>query len=263
MIYLKNIDTVDHTYKGQLIQAGQYFLVEPEEVFRFANDSLLLADLASGKMLVAKDDTGNSDIVDLAEQINHLKGTLVEIARGEVVVDKGKKTFETYISHNFCDNTSWASNSTFVFKPASGNVMDIPKAEVQFSHDVALASQTTPGEMYFDTWVYNPLFNPQNPQDPDDESFVPGVSSGNPLHFLYERKVFKGLKDVFDLGNDHYTMNANVDGIPGVTTVRFDYDQLFVLKSSQGAEIRVSLKDDQPMDGNFCTVSLVAREYPE
>lgn len=183
----------------------------------------------------------------------------------KVITDKGTDFFETLISHNFTDTASWPAvdNSCHVFEPSPGQQMLIPKAEVQFSHDVTLATSNPVTEMYFDTWVYNPLVDLGSPIDPDDETFVPGVSPGNPLRFLYERKTFAGLKDVFDLGNDHYTMTATVDGIPGVTTVRFDYDQLLVLKSSQGAQIRVCLKGNVAMGGNFCTVSIVERQEPE
>lgn len=185
----------------------------------------------------------------------------------KVYVDKGTHSFDTVVSHNWIDNTTWpsTSDSEWIVEPsAMTKVMYVPKAEVQFTHDVKLKSATTPGELYFDIWVFNPLFDSGQTVDADDDTFIPGVSSGNPLRFLYKRNSFKSLKEVFDFGNDHYSMNAVVDGLPsGVTTVRFDYDQKIELRGDQGAQIRFSLKDDSPMEGgtnSFCTVSLVIRE---
>lgn len=184
-----------------------------------------------------------------------------------VEIDKGSHSFDTVVSHNWIDNTTWPAtdDSVWLTEPsASTKQLTIPKAEVQFTHDVEMASLTTPGEFYFDIWVYNPLFDTGQSPTADDPSFIPGVSSGNPLRFLYKRTAFGSIKDVFDFGNDHYTMPAAVDGLPsGVTTVRFDYDQKIILRGDQGAQIRFSTKDDLPLGGGtgaFCTVSLVIRE---
>lgn len=184
----------------------------------------------------------------------------------EVVTNKGKKDFLTQTTHNLCDSQSWVggiSDSSFTFEPPSEKMYEIPKAEVQFSHDVQIASLGTSGKVYFDTWVYNPLYDPQTTTDPDDPAFVPEQSSGNPLRFLYERQEFDSIAKVLELGNQHYTCQATVDGIPGFTTIRFDYDQLLELKSSQGAQIRVSTEGDNPLGGTFCSVSLILRELNE
>lgn len=180
-----------------------------------------------------------------------------------VAIDKGTQDFDTLISHDWTDNTTWpATNDSVWMFEASATTKQIKmvKSEVQFSHDVKLGTQTTPGELYFDIWVYNPLYDSQQATDPDDPTFVPGVSSGNPLRFLFKRTVFASIRDVFNYGNDHFTMNATVDGVPSITTVKFNYDQAIVLRGDQGAQVRFSLKSDAPMDGTYCTVSVVLRE---
>lgn len=181
-----------------------------------------------------------------------------------VIADKGNQSFDTYITHDWTDNTSWSAtnDSEWILEPsATTKMLIVVKSEVQFSHDVQLGSQTIPGEFYFDIWAYNPLVDLSIAIDPDDPTFVPGVSSGNPLRFLYKRSIFYSIRDVFNYGNSHFTMDKNVDGIiSGVTTVQFNYDQNLELDGSQGMQLRFSLKDDNAMAGDFCTVSIVGRE---
>ena len=74
MIYIKNIDSVDHTYEGHTILAGEYFLIEEFKKAKFASSSELLADIGSGKAQIAKDDSGSKDIADINAQICYLKG---------------------------------------------------------------------------------------------------------------------------------------------------------------------------------------------
>ena len=186
------------------------------------------------------------------------------IVDNTIAIDKGAEDFDTLISHDWTNNTTWpaVSDSCWMFEPsASTKQLKMVKSEVQFSHDVKLGSQTIPGEFYFDIWVYNPLVDLGLPIDADNPTFIPGVSSGNPLRFLYKRTVFTSIKSVFDYGNEHFTMNANVDGLSyGITTVKFNYDQTIILRGDQGAQVRFCTKDNQAMDGSYCTVSVVIRE---
>lgn len=199
-------------------------------------------------------------------EANYLSGgaAQVDYSKGQpVIADKGTDNFDTVVSHDLTDTTTWpaTNNSLWIIEPSDATKKVIVlRSEVQFSHDVQLETMTTPGEIFFDIWAYNPLYDSQQATDPDDPTFVPGVSTGNPLRFLYKRTPFTSIKDVFDYGNDHYSMNATVDGISGVTTVRFNYDQAIVLDGSAGSQIRFSTKNDLPLSGTYCTVSFVIRE---
>jgi hypothetical protein len=84
--YIKNIDTVTHTYSGQQIAAGAYYEIQPADEMNLANDSSLLADIGSGKALMAKDDSGNNDLTDINESINFLKNNIP----AEVLTQKEK-----------------------------------------------------------------------------------------------------------------------------------------------------------------------------
>ena len=72
-MYLKNADTITHTWHGQQISAGAYYEIEDYEKIGFANNSQLLTDIGAGVAVMARDDSGNTDIADTAEAINYLK----------------------------------------------------------------------------------------------------------------------------------------------------------------------------------------------
>jgi len=81
MAYIKNDDTVNHTWVGQLITPGSYYQIQPHEKDQWANDSQLLTDIGAGDAVVAEDSSGNKDFTDVAEGINFLKGIIVEVKR--------------------------------------------------------------------------------------------------------------------------------------------------------------------------------------
>ncbi len=183
-----------------------------------------------------------------------------------VVAEKGNDEFDTIITHDWTKTASWVNgptNSLWEIAPSStSKYLSIAKAELQFCHDVQVVTADPPREFYFDVWVGNPLFNPGETPTADDPTFVPGVSTGNPLRFLYKRYVYKSVTDVFSYGNEHFTMDVPVDGMPaGITTVQFNYDQRLELRGDQYAVLRFSTKDHLAMPGSFMTISLVVSEY--
>ena len=81
--WIKNADTIDHTWVGQLIPFGTYYEVQVGEEALWANDSTLLSDIGSGDAVVAKDDSGTLDLPDVSTAIDYLKDLLptsVEVA---------------------------------------------------------------------------------------------------------------------------------------------------------------------------------------
>lgn len=207
--------------------------------------------------LYSSDFSSNSTQTTLAT-VEHV------VVDNEIAVDKGIHSFDTLISHDWTDKTTWSAldNSEWLVEPsASTKRILLTKAEVQFTHDVKIQTMTPPREFYFDIWVYNPLFDVGQAPTADDPDFMPGVSSGNPLRFKYQRYTYASLRDVFNFGNDHFTMGYAVDGMTaGITTVQFNYDQHVELRGDQGAQARFSMKDNLEMGGDFCTVSVVVRE---
>jgi hypothetical protein len=73
---IKNIDTVDHTYNGQLIPAGESYTLQPLDELPMSNLDSLLSDIVNGK---AQMNDGISDISNISDQINFLKGEFLEV----------------------------------------------------------------------------------------------------------------------------------------------------------------------------------------
>lgn len=155
----------------------------------------------------------------------------------EIAVTKPDGSSRTYISHNFCDSSTWPAvddSAWCLDSVIEGSAMKVYRAEVQFTHDVELSTKSpTSAQMNLDV-------------------MAGGVAVPS------ESKQFATLYDVFDLGNKHYTMNATVDGIPGITTVQFDYTDAIVLDPSLLMAMKFYMKDNVPMGGTHCSVALVA-----
>lgn len=103
--WIKNTDTIDHTWVGQLVEDGTYYEIQSSEEVSWANNSQLLTDIGSGKAVVAKDDSGTTDITDVATGINYLKGALpTEVS----IQEENIKTGGHYQSQSFeidCDQS--------------------------------------------------------------------------------------------------------------------------------------------------------------
>lgn len=67
---IKNLDTVSHTYAGQVIEASGQYTIQASEQVKWANDDSLMSDIATGKAQV---NDGTSDISGINNQINFLK----------------------------------------------------------------------------------------------------------------------------------------------------------------------------------------------
>jgi hypothetical protein len=170
---------------------------------------------------------------------NNLKAAVTEkshIPKVAVVTDEGD--FDTFITHDLTDNTTWpgADNSTYVLSPAAGKTLYIKKAEVQFTDDAKMSTASTPTELYFDTYMYYP------PAD---------------AVVLVRRITYKSIRDVYNYGNAHYESTA-CDGLTGkIITVQFNYPKRIPIISSQQMRVEISLKDHQPLEGQFTTISFV------
>jgi len=248
-VYIKNIDSAALIFRGRETQPDAYFEIPEIERAVWANDPSIFDFIANDQAMICKDDSGNNDISDKVKQWSYLGNTIpptislssqTDSGLNKIAIVKPDNGDKTYVSPNYCDNTSWTAtnDSAWSLTPSAGKVMTVTKTEVQFTHDVKLKTLTIPGEIYFDLCV-----------------------NGTPI--ASESKTIKSLSDVFDLGNKHYSMDATVDGIPGMTTVVFDYTSVIKLYSSMAMSIRISTKDDLELGGTHCSVSIIGDEHDE
>lgn len=238
---VKNSTGLDITLNdvGVTISANGQFTIPATEYPIWAASEDILSPLVSGDLII---NNGTSDL-NVSDGLDAIRGYIpktVEVSNSAIPITKPEGQAKTYVSHNFCDNSTWpaTNDSKWSLTPASGKKYRVLKAEVQFSHDVQMASHTNPKQMKLDVMAGG--------------SAIPD-----------ESKVFSSITDVYDLGNKHYSMNQTVDGIPGMTTVVFDYANVIVLLSSYAMSMDFYIADHTELGGTHCSVSLVAELLDE
>ena len=90
--WIKNNTAGTKTYAGKDITAGAYREVDSD---LWSKDSLLLTDIGNGDAIVAKDDTGTTDISDISEAIDFLKSNVpsqVEVTKQDQIPPFASKT---------------------------------------------------------------------------------------------------------------------------------------------------------------------------
>lgn len=146
--------------------------------------------------------------------------------------------FNTVVTHNFCDSSTWnnASDSSFIIGPGDGEIWKFVKGETQFSGDMAIS----PNIFYINYYVW---VNPDIP--PIKGRVVP----------------FGNKSDIFDLGNKHYSSPTQEELPTGMVTVEFDYPTSLVFYGSyhhmQLAYMEFVLENHTQLAGQKATVSMV------
>jgi hypothetical protein len=109
-IYIKNPHSTDtKNYQGQDILAGEYFEIPATRLPAWQTDSMLLIDIANGSAIVAKDDTGSTDISDVNEAIDLLKGNQIRKVQNLAINDPNGKRARLVGTHK---GTAAVSTST-------------------------------------------------------------------------------------------------------------------------------------------------------
>lgn len=154
-------------------------------------------------------------------------------------MDKSAADFDTIITHNFCDNTTWeisTSDSTWKLEPAAGEIVRVIKAEVQFEHDLDIDS-----DLYLDYYVWHPS------------------SPGTPI--LGKRITFEHVRNIFELGNEHYHAPSFPGITTGLSTVVFSYAHKLQFYGDETAGelayLQLSLEGHTEPTGTYATVGFV------
>lgn len=75
MKYVKNATTKNYAFLGQQINAGEYYALSTKEIPRWASDDEVAVAISQGILVMAKDDTGNSDY-GILESLNYLQNEM-------------------------------------------------------------------------------------------------------------------------------------------------------------------------------------------
>jgi len=132
--FVKNIDTVNHVYEGQTITPGSYYEIQKIEETRWMSSSSLLADIGSGKAMMAKTNDGQNDISDVNDQIVFLRGEVpVETAdkRPIVAINRipaGYTVYPTGVADDISNGT-FGGGTTLHMNKTDGKSVDFQMLE--------------------------------------------------------------------------------------------------------------------------------------
>ena len=92
-VIIKNVDTVSHTYNGQVIAASsQYTIQSQAEQMAFAASDILLAHISSGLAVI---NNGTADISGISTQISYLLGGSVGVTSLPEALPFAQPTYRT------------------------------------------------------------------------------------------------------------------------------------------------------------------------
>jgi hypothetical protein len=156
----------------------------------------------------------------------------------KVVTTKPTGNFDTIITANFCDNTTWVNgptDSSWEMVPDAGKVINVDRAEAQFEHDI----QISPNEIYLDyhAWV------------------APATT------MMVQRITFTRVQDLFALGNSHYHAPALPECPNGLSTILFNYANKLRFYGSESLgqlyKLVISTSNNNEITGSYATIGFV------
>lgn len=157
--------------------------------------------------------------------------------------------FDTVVSHNFCDNTTWTTttDSSFELAPPSGKIYTLEKSEVQFEHSLQISGVT---KLFIDYYIWHPSY------------------PGTPV--VGKTIEFDSIRSIYELGNDHFHSPAINTEIPdGMSTIQFNYRRALKFYGNETslelAKLGLRLEADGNGDhieagGTYATVGFVIVE---
>ncbi len=328
IIRIKNNTNANRSFYNTILTPAEYYTIPSDKVDVWSNDIDLQLDILDGYGLV---NDGSDDFDDYNEGLNYLKGVSQKFNQDgslSVAATPILGSRKTIVSHNYCDPTTWYSNSigedgdgygqvfstidayvtyqspddrvnwidashgritgehlltqyqvqvtvdgyakiedtdytvnyqdgyvvfdsaltssnvvkasfsyeagsTFALVPASGKTLRILYTEVQFGISTKI-SHCCP--IRFQVWVYNPYDLPNK------------FPYGSP-------ELYKSENDIVNISNggEHIVQFGGL--AEDVVILPFKYAAVTDLSSAVGAEIRISIDSDTPLDGYYATMT--------
>lgn len=90
--WVKNTSGATGTWLGQQLDNNEYYELQAHEDAAWSNDSTVLTDIGAADLTVAKDDSGNNNITDVADAINYLKDDTAPKDSDGVALSRSKIT---------------------------------------------------------------------------------------------------------------------------------------------------------------------------
>jgi len=156
----------------------------------------------------------------------------VEITTGfSIDYSSGNVTFDSAPSGSVTCDYWYANSSLWTLIPDSGKVLFIEHAELNFSKDIMVQNYIN-----FEIWVYNPYDLPNK--------------------ILHQKFQYKNIKDLINAANLGQGFIPAVAGLSqDVIIFPFNYGTVKPLQSSLGAELRISMENDESMIGEWATAT--------
>jgi hypothetical protein len=162
----------------------------------------------------------------------------VQVDTDSIDYDLGKITLSESAIGTITCSYFYASDSTWTIKPSAGKVLKVSMAELQFTSDIQMVP------VHWEVWAYNPYDLPNKA--------------------LVEKKVYKNIKDVISIANKGTGKITAFDTLlHDVYVFPFDYTRAIDLKSSVGLEMRIKLENNQPLTGEFATITFYTASEDE
>jgi hypothetical protein len=90
--FIKNTSGGSKTWVGQEVANNGYYEIQSTEISSWQNNSILITDIGNSDAVVAKDDSGNTDIADVSDGLNYLKDTDTPVDMDGVPLSRSKIT---------------------------------------------------------------------------------------------------------------------------------------------------------------------------
>jgi hypothetical protein len=227
-------DLTDPTtwYQRSVRVENEELVLDSGLIYSFAHDKVI--DLTHGKVT-------KEDFYNIGRELIVRDGLTVLVEDVDFTMDyaEGKLTLSQAPQSTLTADYNYATSSCFSLTPTSGKILTIQHAEVQFTKNIQM---TTP--LHFDIYAYNPYDYPNK--------------------VLVERVVYKNVKDIVNIANlGQGFIPAFGTILNDVLVFPFQYARTIDLKSSQGIEIEVCLKNHIPYTGEFATVTFYCVEEDE
>lgn len=204
---------------------GETLTLDTGKIYDFANQNII--DLTHGRLY-------DEDAYLSGHELKVYDNAVLKTEDTDYTMNytTGKVTFDAAytVTGPVTADYSYASGSEWVLKPATGKVLHIEHAELQFSANVDMSP------VAFEIWVYNPADLPNK--------------------IKYQEIIYKNIKDVIGAANLGQGYIPSIDILTqNIIVFPFNYATVKSLKDSDGAELRVRILDDQPFLGEFATAT--------